>query len=447
MSTRRMNPVAWSEGMFLRPQHLQQRDLFEAERLRYHLRAVDPFHWGVRELEIDEEALSDHRVSLLRLEAVFPGGTLVRFPSNAVCEPREFPSDAQKLDLHVGLRFVSPSQPNAAPAEDAPREVREVIRSESVPDLQRGGHEAEVAFAYPNVRLFFSGEEEALEVHESFKLAEIVGTGELKRPFALSREYAPPLLAMQAFPPLFDDVTRVVSQIASKVRVLAGRTSTIAIADLPRMWMRYTLARMAPLLRHLASTGETRPFDLYSALVETAGALAAFQMDEPAELPAYAHDDPARCFRGLLAFIEERLGEAVPERFHEIPLAWDATKKCYVTDDLTVERADPRNLFYLGVKASVSSEELTGLVAEHGKASSREGVTPLVMLNTKGLAIEHLGAAPTEIAARPGFEYFRVEPHGPQWKRVRDELTFALHLGKLEGADVRLYVVTPEAEG
>ena len=33
MATRRLNPVAWSEGMFLRPQHLQQRDLFEAERL------------------------------------------------------------------------------------------------------------------------------------------------------------------------------------------------------------------------------------------------------------------------------------------------------------------------------------------------------------------------------------------------------------------------------
>jgi len=32
------------------------------------------------------------------------------------------------------------------------------------------------------------------------------------------------------------------------------------------MWMRYTLSRMTPVLRHLLATGVTRPFDLYTAL-------------------------------------------------------------------------------------------------------------------------------------------------------------------------------------
>jgi hypothetical protein len=52
------------------------------------------------------------------------------------------------------------------------------------------------------------------------------------------------------------------------------------------------------VLRHLLGTGETRPFELYGALVEAAGALAAFKLREAAELPAYDHENPWPCFSG-----------------------------------------------------------------------------------------------------------------------------------------------------
>lgn len=445
MTRSRLSPVAWTEGMFLRPHHLQQHDLYSDARLREHLHLLDPFHWGVRELVIDEEALSDHRVAVQRLEAVLPGGVLVRYPGNAVIETREFDPTAANLSVHVGLRHLAPTEANAAPADAPTRGVRWLLRSEEVPDWVRGGFETPIELAEANLRLFFDGEERDLEQHDGIKIAEIRATGELKRPFALSPGYCPPLLAVQSFPPLLEQVQRCVSQIAAKVRVVAGRTATIAIADLPRMWMRYTLARMTPLLRHLLATGETRPFELYGALVETAGALAAFNLPEAADLPLYDHEDLQGCFGALLRFIETQLGEAVPERFRELPLSFDPARKHYSTGELNVELADPRNLFFLGIKAAMDAKELAHWVAEYGKASSRSGLPALVMLNTKGLRLEHLPAAPTEIAARAGFEHFRVDPHGPAWSKVRDEFSFALSLGKLENADVRLYVVTPEA--
>jgi predicted component of type VI protein secretion system len=67
------------------------------------------------------------------------------------------------------------------------------------------------------------------------------------------------------------------------------------------------------------------------------------------------------------------------------------------------------------------------------------------MLNRAGLKIEHLPGAPTEIAARAGYEYFKLDAHGPQWKKVRDEFTFAISVGKMENADIRLYIVLPES--
>ncbi len=445
MTTRRLNPVAWTEGMFLRPHHLQHHDLHTEERLRYHLQAIDPFHWGVRELEIDEEALSDHRIVILRLDAVLPGGLILRHPGNAVVETREFDPSLERIDVHIGVRHVSATDANVAPKGNGARDVRYVVESSDLPDLNRGGFDSPIELIHPNARVLLSGEEHALELHESFKLAEVRATGELKRPFALSPSYAPPLLAVQAFAPLYEEVVKIASQIAAKVRVVAGRTTTIAVGDLPRMWMRYTLARVTPVLRHLLSTGETRPFDLYTALVETAGSLAAFASEEPPELPRYEHDDLYRCFHELIQFIDIHLGEAVPTRFKELTMPFDAGKKFYATDALNTELVDPRNLYYLGIKANMDSKELAKLVVDHGKAGSRSGVATLAMLNTKGLRLEHLPGAPTEIAGPPGLEYFKLEPHGPQWSKVREDFNFALSLGKLETAQVHLYVVTSES--
>ncbi|MGH0034579.1 MAG: type VI secretion system baseplate subunit TssK [Myxococcota bacterium] len=438
----RLSPVAWTEGMFLRPQHFQHHDLYLEERLRHHIQTLDPFHWGVHELVVNEEALSDHRFEVLRLEAVLPGGAVVRYPGNCTIETREFDPSIERLDVHLGLRLMSNADANAGSDGDGNREVRYRVRQENLPDLNRGGFEAPVEVQQQNLRLFFGGEEENLEVHDSIKLARLVATGEIKAPFALAPRYCPPLLAVQSSQALTEEVAQIVAQIAAKVRVVAGRTSTISIADLPRMWMRYTLARMTPVLRHLLSTGETRPFDLYTALVETAGSLAAFNMMEPAELPEYKHDDLFGCFGELIEFLDGQLTEAVPDRFKEVTLEYDSAQHFYVTTELNTDDVDPRNLFFLGVKADLEAAELAKRVVDEGKAGSVGNVKIAMRMNIAGLPIEHLAAAPTEIAARAGYQYFTLDPHGPKWSKVREDFSLALSIPKVESADVRLYVVS-----
>lgn len=447
MSQGRLNAIAWSEGMFLRPHHLQHHDLFSVARLNYHLRAIDPFHWGVRSFDLDDDALSDNRIVLLSLDAVLPGGHIVRYPNgNAEVQSREFDPQIQKLGVHLGIRNLRPTEPNSARQGEGARDVRFLTRSEDLPDLNRGGFPAPVELSDLNVRVFFDGEEEDIELHETIKLGEVIATGELSAPFALSPRCAPPLLALQGFAPLHDEVAKIVSQIAAKVRVVAGRTETLSTLDLPRMWMRYTLARMTPVLRHLLSTGETRPFDLYTALVETAGALAAFREMEALELPVYRHEDLSGCFHELIEFLDAQLEETLPVRFREIPLVFDNERKHYATQELNTETVDPRNAFFLGVKppANVETSEVVDLLHQQAKASSITGVKTLEMLNRAGLKVEHMAGAPTEIAARAGYEYFKIDAGGPQWKRVKEDFTFAISVGKLENAEMRLYVVLPE---
>jgi type VI secretion system protein ImpJ len=437
------HPVAWLEGMFLRPQHLQQRDEFEDARLRDAVRSLDPFHYGVRVLEVNEQALSDHRFEILRLEVVLPGGLTLRYPGNCTLEAREFDAAAEAVDVYLAVRRLTTGEPQSAPEESNARDVRYRVRAEEVPDLNRGANEAPVEFLVPNARLFLGGERLEIEQHDAFRIARVTATGELSRPFGLAKDHAPPLLALQASPLLDAEVAKIVSQLAARMRVVAGRTSTIAIADLPRMWMRYTIARMTPVLRHLLSTGATRPFDLYGALVETAGALAAFSQQEIAELPAYDHENLYPCFHSLLLFIERELEGALPDRFTELELAFDRT--AYTTKELTRELVEPRNHFFLAIKAAVDAQELVEMVRGVGKLAAREELASIKMLNLAGLKLEPLPAAPTEIAARVGFLYWKIEPHGKLWNRVREDCTLALSLGKLENADVRLYVVSAEA--
>lgn len=442
MASGRLNPVAWTEGMFLRPQHFQHHDLYNEERLRYHVAALNPFQWGVRELKVNEDALSEHRFEVLELEAIMPGGTVVRYPGNAIIETREFDPALERLDVHLGLRRLSPTEGNAAAVEDGVRDVRYLLREDEAPDLNRGGFETPVELVFPNLRIFLTHEERDLEVHESFKLAEVVATGELASPFALSPRYVPPLLSLQASSSIANMVAEIVAQIGAKVRVVAGRTTTLSTGDLPRYWMRYTLARCTPLLRHLLSTGDTRPFDIYTYLVDVAGSLAAWALQEPAELPEYDHEDLHGCFSRLIAFIDTHLGEAIPTRFEEIKLQYEAERKFYHAGRLNTDQVDPNKHYYLGVKANLATEDLVRLVTKEGKAGAYETVRLATKFNTAALSIEHLQAAPTEIAGPPGFQYFTLDAHGPKWKEVRDNFEFAINLGALESGDVRLYVVS-----
>lgn len=442
--TNRLNSVAWMEGMFLRPQHFQHGDRYWDEKLHYHLRAVDPFHWGVRELEVDEEALTDHRISITRLDAVLPGGTLVRHPGNAVVESREFDPSAERTDVYIGVRHLSPSEPNSAMEDDAHSDRRFVLRNHLAPDLQRGGFETELTLAHPKVRVFLSGDEELVELYESIRLGEIMATGDLARPFVLNPLSAPPLLAVEAWPPLHDEVSKIVNQMAGLIRVMVGRTTTLSTADLPRYWMRYTLARLTPVLRHQLATGFTRPFDLYLALLEAGSALSAFQSTEAVELPNYDHNDLMGCFQHVIDHIRTHLGEGVPTRFTELQLAFQTSDRIYSTTELTTSLVDPRNAVYLAVNARMDGQELSKWVEEHAKAGSAKGVKTLTLLNVEGLRMQHLPGAPTEIQSRAGFEYFVVETNGAQWNKVREEFSFGLNLGRLEDADARLYVVAPE---
>ena len=73
--------IIWSEGMFLRPQHFQQHDRYLESHIEERCAPLRPYAWGVRELEVSQEALGLGKIDISTCRAVLPDGTTVSIPS------------------------------------------------------------------------------------------------------------------------------------------------------------------------------------------------------------------------------------------------------------------------------------------------------------------------------------------------------------------------------
>src|SRR5919108_486136 len=58
--------VVWSEGLFLRPHHLQQNDRYVEHLLESRVRHVTPYPWGFSHIEIDRDLAQQSKFAVLK---------------------------------------------------------------------------------------------------------------------------------------------------------------------------------------------------------------------------------------------------------------------------------------------------------------------------------------------------------------------------------------------
>ena len=104
-------PLFWNQGLLLQPHHFQQQDMYFQSLLEPYQRFVQPYLWGVGQLEIRESALGNRTFSLAGGEFLMPDRTHVTIPGNALVEARSFEEDwaegEKPLTVFLGLRKYS----------------------------------------------------------------------------------------------------------------------------------------------------------------------------------------------------------------------------------------------------------------------------------------------------------------------------------------------------
>jgi len=136
----RLEPVIWTKGTFLNPQHLQRQDRFLEETLQFDLQALEFRPWGFRHLRIDQAALSAGTLVVSEAAGIFPDGLLFDVPESDPAPPAKplaehFDPETQSVDVYLAIPSYRERGFNVATsrreAETRYRAEVEMIRDEN----------------------------------------------------------------------------------------------------------------------------------------------------------------------------------------------------------------------------------------------------------------------------------------------------------------------------
>src|SRR5712691_1300312 len=107
-SMRQLQPVIWSKGTFLTPQHLQTQDRFIESSLQFRLETLNFRPWGFRELRINQEALGEGSLAISRAVGLFPDGLPFEIPDSDPAPPPKplapfFEADQISVDVYLAI--------------------------------------------------------------------------------------------------------------------------------------------------------------------------------------------------------------------------------------------------------------------------------------------------------------------------------------------------------
>jgi type VI secretion system protein ImpJ len=339
------DPVRWSEGMLLSPQHLQQDRLYGQARLHRLLDAALPHRWGVRTLELDQAALVGGSASLSALECVLPDGTLVQYPGNG---------GMHGLSADVGALC----QAGGAPVRlylAVPRAGRYAGADHSDVHDEVGGADAD---RVPVERMRLRCELKAFAAGHALPSDQcLCPLFEVERDAGGSmrlRDYHPPLLQLagaaflgeRGLAQLAQDLTlklwRKIDELANAADEAPAPEDLLSGAGSAQLQAARALAAGLPLLDLSVHEPALHPHELYRLLAGIVGHVAALGGHPlPLKMQPYRHDDCLPQFLAVCRHIESRIDSlhADYERHRFTPFKEGFSRRLYeeMHDDVIVE--------------------------------------------------------------------------------------------------------------
>lgn len=417
--------VLWGEGLFLRPQHFQQQDLYHEHRLTEVGRAAHPYLWGIQHIEIDLDALSAGVLRLNAASVIFPDGELYAAPgADLLPDPINLSgikSFADSETFHLAIAPLRSYGSNfSKTSEDNGTLTRYHQINEAAPDLYTNAVESEVSVLKKSVRLI--AESDPREQYVALPILRINRTA--TGGFELDASFIPASIAIEASPTLLAQLRRLLDILQAKVNALYGHHREPAkniiefrSGDIASFWLLHTASSAYASLLHLFQHAKLHPERLFQQLLALAGALMTFSKSYAlADLPQYNHADPGSAFNKLDAMIRDLLETVISTRYFAIALS--ETKPSFWLGRIDSERIDANTSFYIGVGADMPPAELVEAVPMRFKIGAPDDVEKLVLSAMPGVRLVAAPQVPAPIPVRPGNYYFSIEGRGALFERM-----------------------------
>lgn len=434
--------VHWHEGMFLRPQHFQTAQRFalhlgdRAEKWDVH------YNWGLRSIDLDEEALSNYRFVARALRARLRDGTLVAIPEDGLLPAADLKAAferANQVTVYLALPLLHLGRANVClngPADGG----RYLVDTQELEDENTGINPQPVQVRLLNVRLLLSTDD--LGGYEVVPIARVEKSQRAEAVPQLDVTYIPPVLAGDAWKPLAAGILEAIyDRIGKKIEILSTQVVSRGIA------VDSSLPGDALLLNQLRELNETstplgvltfaqgvHPLQSFLELCRIVGKLAIFgPTRRPPELPRYDHDDLGGCFYRVKQYIDALLDCLVEPEYKERPFIGAGMRMQVALEPIWLESIWQ---LYIGVQSPMDGEELLRLLTKPGQLDMKIGaadrVDTIFRRGQAGLRVAHSPRPPRALPALPGQMYFRIqrEASPTDWAEVKAALTLAVRLNE-----------------
>lgn len=451
---KQLQPVLWSKGTFLTPQHLQLQDKFLEDSLTFRIQALNFCAWGFHELVLDQELLADGQLAVSRASGIFPDGLPFEIPGPDQAPPSKalkeyFEHEARDLDIWLAVPDYKPKGVNVSGpghATDA-RYMAEVVTAR---DDNTGGSEKPVQIARKNLRLLAGTENR--EGHSTLRMANVEKTE--AGGFRLNARFVPPVLDVRASDFVSGLMNGLLEILSAKSTQLAGQRrqknqslADFTTTDIANFWLLYTVNSNIPVLHHWLQGQPCHPKELFSALTTLAASLTTFSSTiRPRDLPLYDHAELSRVFTGLDEKLRLLLETVVPANVVSLPL--NHIRNTIYATAIDQDRYFNNTRMYLAVAADTTEEAIIRSVPQLVKASSATQIEQLISSAVPGIALAHLPSPPSAIPVQVKYQYFSMQQSGAAWETVLRSRNFAAHVpGEIPNPQMELIILLPQAGG
>lgn len=445
--TRVLQPVIWSKGSLLTPQHLQMADRFFESLLSFRVEALRQHGWGFNKLEFDLEKLAGGVLAVHRASGILPDGLPFDMPTADPAPPGKpldeyFSGDTEYLDIYLSIPLHRSGGLNLGGADT--RYAPEVLL---LRDENSGTTERPVQVARKNFRLLVG--------NESRRGCMSLRAARVKRnqagAYELDPDVLPPLIDVHGSEFLRSLTRRWVEVLATKSSMLAGmrrqKNQSLAeftTADIANFWLLYTINTHFPRLRHVFEHAPRHPEELFSALLSLASTLTTFSLQrQTRDLPVYDHENPGACFAELNAQLHHLIENVVPSNFVSLQLKF--VRPAIYAAGLFEDRFLANTRLYLALQADVEQAELIQRVPQLVKVCSATHIEHLVRQALPGVPLVHVPQPPAAIPIKLNHVYFSLSRSGLAWEAVERARSLAAYIpAEFPEPKAELIVLLPE---
>jgi type VI secretion system protein ImpJ len=430
--------VHWHEGMFIRPHHFQAAQRHVSHLLHTASSWDCHYSWGLRKIDIDRDALANHRLEVRRLRVRLRDGTLVSLPEDGELPPLDLQTafgEEGTLTVYLGVPVLHLGRPNVSGRSG---EGRFVLDSLDLEDENTGLHPQPVQVRRLNLQVLLSTQDHAgYEVIPLVKLEKSSGADPSP---VVHKPYIPPVVACDAWEPLqgeilqsvYDRIGRKADRLADQVISRGITLESHAQGDALIIAQLRTLNEANALFNILAYADGVHPLTAYYELCRLVGQLAFLDRTtrRPPTLPRYDHDDLGGCFWAVKKHLDFLLDLIVEPDYKQRPFVGEGLRMQVALEQAWI---DPHWQMYVGVKSPLPPEDSVRLLVKGGldmKIGSSENVDRIFQKGAGGLRFQHAPAPPRVLPAAQGLLYLQVSRAEEEWKNVVRTLTLAIRLNE-----------------